>query len=38
VTITLDQKGYVLRTDPKGTVGKVFQAAGVALPPVIRAA
>jgi transposase len=36
VTITVDEKSYVLRTEPKGTVGKVFQAAGVALPPVIR--
>jgi hypothetical protein len=36
VTLTVDEKGYVLRTEPKGTVGKVFQAAGVALPPVIR--
>jgi hypothetical protein len=36
LTLTVDKKGYVLRTDPKGTVGKVFQAAGVALPPVIR--
>lgn len=36
LTLTLGEKGYVLRTDPKGTVSKVFQAAGVALPPVIR--
>ena len=36
LTLTLDEKGYILRTDPKGTVAKVFQAAGVALPPVIR--
>ena len=36
LTLTIDEKGYILRTDPKGTVGKVFQAAGVALPPVIR--
>jgi hypothetical protein len=35
VTITVDEKGYILRTDPKGTVGKVFQAAGVGLPPVL---
>jgi hypothetical protein len=36
LTLTVDEKGYVLRTDPKSTVAKVFQAAGVALPPVIR--
>ena len=36
VTLTLGKKGYILRTDPKGTVGKVAQAVGVALPPVIR--
>jgi hypothetical protein len=38
VTVAVDQKGYVLRTEAKGTAGKVFQAAGAALPPVIRAA
>jgi hypothetical protein len=35
-TVTVDGKGYVIRTDPKGTVGKVFQASGAALPPVVR--
>lgn len=35
-TLTVDGKGYVLRTDPKGTVGKVFQACGTAMPPQIR--
>jgi hypothetical protein len=35
-TVTIDAKGYVIRTDPRGTVGKVFQASGTALPPVIR--
>lgn len=35
--ITVDGKGYVIRTDPKGTVGKVFQAAGAAMPAVVRA-
>lgn len=34
--VTVDSKGYVIRTDPKGTVGKVFQASGAAMPPVIR--
>ena len=38
VAVTVDQKGYILRTDPQGTIGKVFQAAGAALPPVIRPA
>jgi hypothetical protein len=36
VTITVGDKGYLLRTDPRGTVGKVCQAAGAALPPVLR--
>jgi len=36
VTITVGEKGYILRTDPRGTVGKVCQAAGAALPPVLR--
>jgi hypothetical protein len=35
--ITVDGKGYVIRADPKGTVGKVFQAVGAAMPPVVRA-
>jgi hypothetical protein len=30
------QVHYILHTDPKGTVAKVFQAAGVALPLMIR--
>ena len=34
-TVTVDGKGYVIRTDPKGTVGKVLQASGAALPPVV---
>jgi len=34
--ITVDGKGYVIRTDPKGTVGKVFQASGAAMPTVVR--
>ena len=29
-------KAYTLRTEAKGTVGKVFQACGVALPPTLR--
>ncbi len=29
-------KGYVFRSEAKGTTGKVFQACGVALPPTLR--
>ena len=35
-TITLDTRAYVVRSEAKGTVGKVCQACGVALPPVLR--
>lgn len=35
-TIQADGKGYVLRSQATGTVGKVFQACGVALPPFVR--
>lgn len=38
IQINLDGKGYVLRTETKGTTGKVFQACGVALPPTLRPA
>lgn len=37
IEIRLDGKGYLLRTETKGTTAKVFQAAGVALPPTLRA-
>ena len=37
IEIRLDAKGYLLRTETKGTTAKVFQAAGVALPPTWRA-
>ena len=37
-TITLDQRAYVVRSEAKGTVGKLFQACGVALPPALRSA
>jgi transposase len=36
IEITLQSKGYVLRTETKGTIGKVFQACGLALPPTLR--
>lgn len=38
VEISLDGKSYVVRTETQGTVGKVFQACGVALPPTLRSA
>jgi DDE family transposase len=37
-TITVDEKEYVIRSQIKGTLGKVFQATGVAIPPAIRPA
>ena len=36
VEIHIQGKAYVLRTEAKGTAGKVFQACGVALPPTLR--
>jgi Transposase DDE domain len=36
VELELDGKAYVLRTEAKGTVGKISQAVGVALPPTLR--
>jgi hypothetical protein len=36
VEMSLEGKSYVVRTETKGTVGKVFQACGVALPPTLR--
>jgi hypothetical protein len=37
-TITVDEKRYVIRSEIKGTHGKVFQATGVAIPPAVRPA
>jgi len=34
--VSITGKGYVFRSEAKGTTGKVFQACGVALPPVLR--
>jgi len=36
--VEVEQRGkrFVLRTEAKGTVGKVFQAVGVAVPPTVR--
>lgn len=36
VEIHIEGKAYVLRTEAKGTTGKVFQTCGVALPPTLR--
>jgi hypothetical protein len=36
--ITTEGKRYFLRTETEGTIGKVFQACGVALPPTLRPA
>jgi hypothetical protein len=32
----VDGKAYTLRTEAKGSVGKVFQTCGIALPPMLR--
>jgi transposase len=37
VEMSIDGKSYVLRTETQGTVAKVFQVCGVALPPTLRA-
>jgi hypothetical protein len=37
-TIRLDGKAYVIRGRIKGTLGRVFQAAGVPIPPAVRPA
>ena len=34
--LTVQGKGYVLRNETNGTVGKVAQACAVALPPILR--
>ncbi len=36
IELQLDRKRYLLRSTTQGTTGKVFQACGVALPPVLR--
>jgi transposase len=38
IALNVGGKAYTLRTEAKGTVGKVFQACGVALPPTVRSA
>ena len=34
--VSIDGKGYIIRSESQGTVGKVAQACGVALPPALR--
>jgi transposase len=36
VSVTHTQKEFVIRTEARGVAGKVFQAAGVGLPPVLQ--
>jgi len=38
VRMSISGKSYLMRTETKGNVGKVFPACGVALPPTLRAA
>ena len=37
-TIEIDGHDYIIRSETKGTIGKVFQACGVVIPPALRAA
>ena len=34
--VTISEKGYIFRGQSSGVAGKVFQACGVALPPILR--
>ena len=34
--ITINNKGYIIRNETKGTIGKVVQVCGVAMPPTLR--
>ena len=36
IELLIEQKKYLLRTETRGTVAKVFQACGVALPPTLQ--
>jgi transposase len=38
VAVTHDAKNFIIRTEAAGVAGKVFQATGIALPPVLREA
>jgi hypothetical protein len=35
-TVTIETRAFVVRSEAKRSVGKVFQACGVALPPALR--
>jgi hypothetical protein len=37
-TIAIHDHRYVVRSEIRGTVGKVFEACGVAIPPAVRPA
>jgi hypothetical protein len=37
-TSAIQEQQYVVRSETKGTITKVFQACGVAIPPVLRSA
>jgi transposase len=37
-TIDIDDHAYIVRSETKGSIGKVFQACGVAVPPALRPA
>ena len=37
-TIQIENHEYIVRSETKGTIGKVFQACGVAIPPALRPA
>lgn len=36
LTLTIDEQSYRLRTETVGNAGKVFQACGIALPPIMQ--
>jgi len=36
IEVLIEQKKYLLRTETRGTVAKVFQVCGVALPPTLH--
>ena len=36
IEMSIQGKSYRMRTETKGTLGKVFPACGVALPPTLR--
>ena len=36
MAVSVEGKGYVIRSETRGVAGKVAQACGVALPPTLR--